>query len=110
MQHLPKGVHDREGCSVFQVVGPGDIGVRSAVNVGEPYRSGEVFRVGDLVSVDLVRHSRVAGSRNGPFLRLSDCSGWLFEMKNGECCMQEVPVQSGLWCFYCRTNSQIPSY
>jgi len=74
MQHLPQGVQDQEGCFVYQVLTP--LGVRSALNVGhELFKSGAIFSTGELVSVDLIRPSRIEGSTNGPFLRLSDGSG-----------------------------------
>ena len=100
MQHLPQGVQDREGCFVYECVDNSPIEVRSKCNVGDEYRTGAVLKHGDLVSVDLVRHSRVNGSNNGPFLRLSDCSGWVFEKKYGNRMMVELPVETGLWCFY----------
>lgn len=42
----------------------------------------------------------MAGSTNGPFLRLSDTSGWLFEKKYGEVVAKRLPVEKGLWAFY----------
>lgn len=58
------------------------------------------FENDDLVSVDLIRPSRVAGSTNGPFLRLSDNSGWIFEKKYGAVMAKRLPVDKGLWTFY----------
>lgn len=53
----------------------------------------------ELVSVDYIRKSRYKHG-NGPFLRLSDGSGWLFEHKKNERVMKQVPVQDGLWIMY----------
>jgi len=36
---------------------------------------------------------------NGPFLRLTDGSGWLFETVRGERVLDQVPVETGLWPF-----------
>lgn len=98
MQHLPQGVKDEEGCFVYQLLKPLD--VRSQQNVGDEYKTGKVFNPGELVSVDLFRPSRLPDSTNGPFLRLADQSGWLFEKKFGDVVMRRIPVESGLWCFY----------
>ena len=68
MQHLPVGVEDEEGCFVYQAVG--GIEVRSYLDAEDKSRAGNSFPNGSLVSIDLVRPSRAAGSNNGPFLRL----------------------------------------
>jgi hypothetical protein len=99
MQHLPAGVEDEEGCFVYQSCGGHGIEVRSYLDVGDKSRAGSSFPEGFLVSIDLVRPSRVAGSNNGPFLRLSDCSGWLFARTGGEVVMKRIPVETGLWVF-----------
>ena len=39
---------------------------------------------------------RYPNSTNGPFLRLTDDSGWLFETKHGETLLQRSPVTNGL--------------
>jgi hypothetical protein len=36
---------------------------------------------------------------NGPFLRLTDGSGWLFETVRGERVLDQVHVETGLWPF-----------
>lgn len=57
-------------------------------------------REGDLVCVDLIRHSR-DNKENGPFLRLSNHTGWLFEKKDGIKIMERLTnVKEGLWAFY----------
>ena len=52
----------------------------------------------DLVVVDVIRESPYDNG-NGPFLRLADGSGWLFEKKLGERAMISIPIQSGHWVF-----------
>lgn len=100
MQHLPQGVKDEEGCFVYEVINENGVDVRSTQDVSDESRTQVSFSPGELVSVDLVSPSRVADSKNGPFLRLSDRSGWLFERKYGEQMMRRVPIQSGLWVVY----------
>jgi hypothetical protein len=102
MQHLPQGVKDEEGCFVYQCTTPGGIGTRTIPSVATEDKSGEfVLELSEMVSVDLVRHSREPDSTNGPFLRLSDASGWVFERKYGEQVMRRVHVEKGqLWTFY----------
>lgn len=100
MEHLPQGVKDEDGCFVYQVVSSIPLKVRSQPNVGDEYKTGVFFEPNDLVSVDLVRPSRCPGSINGPFLRLSDASGWLFEKKYGETAMKRISVQTGLFTFF----------
>ena len=98
MEDLHTGAKDTEGCFVYKV-DSGRIGVRSRLNVGDEYQTDEAFDAGELISIDLIRPSRVVGSTNGPFLRLSDGSGWLFEKKYGDAMMTKIPVSIGLWSF-----------
>lgn len=84
-------------CYVYRVIH--DIGVRTAPNVGEEYRTDRAFSSGDLVSIDSILDF-VSHNQCGPYLRLSDGSGWLFARDSQGVVMQEVPVQAGLWTFY----------
>jgi hypothetical protein len=52
----------------------------------------------DIVVVDVIRESPYENG-NGPFLRLADGSGWLFEKKLGEVAMHSIPIQRGYWVF-----------
>ena len=52
----------------------------------------------DIVVVDVIRDSPYENG-NGPFLRLADGSGWLFEKKLGEVAMHSIPIQRGRWVF-----------
>lgn len=103
MEHLPLGVKDEEGCFVYQYVGGGSIGIRTCQSVDDKYFHQDqnmTISNGELVSIDLVSPSRSPGSTNGPFLRLSDREGWLFEKKYDKLMMKRIPVSSGLWCFF----------
>lgn len=80
-------------------------GVRDFPNVGDEYRSENVqdFKRGDFVSVDLICPSRLDDrneSVNGPFLRLADKTGWLFEQIYDETVLVRVPLEVGFWTFY----------
>ena len=99
MEHLPQGVKDSEGCFVYQFIGENSIAARSHQNLGHQCKTDLTFENGELVSIDLVSPSRLVGSTNGPFLRLSDREGWLFEKKFGNAMMARIPVTVGLWCF-----------
>jgi hypothetical protein len=109
MQHLPEGVKDEEGCFVYQITTSNqngiDIAVRSELSLGDECFKGLSFKDGELVSVDLVRPSRVSGSKYSPFLRLSEASEWLFERKYGDIVMKRMSVAAGLWAFFVDNGS-----
>lgn len=104
MQNFTEAQRQTHGCFVYQITaeanGADAIAVRSALNVGDEHRTDLCFYKDDLVSVDLIRPSRRSGSNNGPFLRLTDNSGWLFEKKYGGNMARRLPVEKGLWAFY----------
>jgi hypothetical protein len=100
MENIPGDKCDEYGCFVYHVLESAHIEVRTCKNVEDKFRSGLIIEVGGLVSVDFISPSRHAASTNGPFLRLTDDSGWLFEKKYGEIVLERVPVTIGLWCFY----------
>ena len=58
----------------------------------------------EMVVVDVVRDSPFKHG-NGPFLRLADGSGWLFEYKHKEKMMEEVPIDLGRWVFRVRNGN-----
>jgi hypothetical protein len=94
---------DEDGCFVFQVHGgdrDGGVEVRKGLDVSDLTRTGLDFHHGELVACDLIRHSRVPYSANGPYLRLADHTGWLFVHKHGTRRMRQVPVKIGLWAFF----------
>jgi hypothetical protein len=98
MENIPGDKCDEYGCFVYHVLR--EIEVRTCKQVDDKSRSGLTFEEGRLVSIDLIRPSRISKSKNGPFLRLTDDSGWLFEKKYGETILQRLSVTTGLWCFY----------
>ena len=98
MENIPGDKSDEYGCFVYHVLKT--VNVQTCKSVDDKSGSGQSFNEGDLVSIDLIRPSRFSKSKNGPFLRLTDDSGWLFEKKSGEIFLQRLPVTSGLWCFY----------
>ena len=91
-------MNDAEGCFVYQVIEA--IAVKSRCNVSKKYDTIDAFHPGEMVSIDLVRPSRIQGSNNGPFLRLSDGEGWLFEQKEERVIMKRISVSVGFWSFF----------
>lgn len=94
---------DKEGCFVYQFTFPSaSVSSRSKVSVEGRHKTDFALKNGELVAVDLIRASRSPpGQRkNGPFLRLADGSGWLFEYQHGDKLMTRVPVATGLWRFF----------
>jgi hypothetical protein len=74
------------------------VGVRTKPNVTDASRDSDSVREGGMVAIDLRQPSAYPTSTNGPFLRLASYNGgWLFETKNGEPMMEEVPTEKGLW-------------
>jgi hypothetical protein len=107
MQHFNTGTvnsttWDEEGCFVFQVHGDrgGGVEIRKDLDVSDYTRSGIQFTDGELVACNLIRHSRLPHSTNGPFLRMADHSGWLFVFKHGTRRMRQVTVKAGLWALF----------
>jgi hypothetical protein len=90
------------GCFVYKVLS--GVGLRRAPSVEDKYRLGptKAFATGDIVSVDLVVHETGPGAdvSHGPYLRLSDGSGWLFERKGSTQCLMALDVEEGFWSFY----------
>jgi uncharacterized C2H2 Zn-finger protein len=90
-------ISEEEGCFVFQVIN-NTICVRSQPNILNEDKTRLEFEVGELVSVDLIQHS--SDQNNGPYLRLTDRSGWLFVNCMGQERMRSVHVERGLWAVY----------
>ena len=95
---------DEEGCFVYKVIYDTPVGIRAEPNVAEEAkRQDKAVSPGDLVSIDLIRHVKGTdkNNTNGPYLRLSDGSGWLFVYKMGIRAMKRLPVQMNqIWTFY----------
>ena len=73
--------------------------MRSAPFADDNVKTPVIVNQGELVAADLRRQGRSPGKPHGPFLRLSDGDGWLFERKDNVTMMQEVQVTAGLWCY-----------
>ena len=84
---------------LFVYVAVTDLVVRSRTTVSEESKTAFVIRKGQLVAADIIRHSPNQGADNGPFLRLTDRSGWLFEYKYSDQVLQSLPVEVGTWMF-----------
>ena len=88
---------EEEGCFVFEVVN-NEISARSQPNILTEDKTRLEFEIGELVSIDLIQHS--LDKNNGPYLRLTDRSGWLFASCMGQERMRRVPVERGIWPVY----------
>jgi hypothetical protein len=84
------------GLFAYRSIGP--IAVRRKTNVGDKMKTGRVIADDEIVVADLIRESPF-NIGNGPFLRLDDGSGWLFEKKYGEATMEKIPIEMGRWTF-----------
>lgn len=80
---------EEQGTFVYEVLA-NVVTVRSHSTSGDQFRSDVRFVKGDLVAVDLVRPSRVPSE--GPYLRLSDGSGWLMEMHGTKSALVRVSL------------------
>jgi hypothetical protein len=75
-----------------------DLVIRKVPNIAWNMRRDDELRLphGDMVAVHQIRTSPYSQG-NGPFLQLTDGSGWLFESRNGSAVMEQVPVETGHW-------------
>lgn len=82
---------------VYQVLDK--VEVRSKPSVEDACRAGLSYSPGDLVHVDYVLFSS-ADSNYGPYMRLTDGTGWLFEKKNGKSILSPATsIERGLWAY-----------
>jgi hypothetical protein len=72
------------------------ISIRATTFLGEEFKTSRSVQKDEIVAVDIVRESPYQHG-NGPFLRLTDGMGWLFEHKRHEVAMKEMPVEVGSW-------------
>jgi hypothetical protein len=70
--------------------------VRHRPNCSEAAKTSFAVLANEMVVVDIVRESPYDNG-NGPFLRIADGSGWLFERKLGVLAMEPVPIATGKW-------------
>jgi hypothetical protein len=76
-----------------------NLAIRIEPDVDDSARTSRIISKGEIVDVDVIRKSSGDGLVNGPFLRLTDGSGWLFEKKHGKAVMAPLHVISGTWTF-----------
>mmetsp|Transcript_45622 Transcript_45622/g.138639 ORF Transcript_45622/g.138639 Transcript_45622/m.138639 type:complete len:381 (-) Transcript_45622:203-1345(-) len=94
-------MEDEHGCSVWRVVRKAEVWRTIDEDDKTSNCMGIKYEVGDLISVDLVRSSTSPGGADvGPFLRLTDGTGWLYECKNSVRYTEKLPVENGHWEFY----------
>lgn len=125
--NLAETTHEYDDCLIYMVDSPAGIGIRCFPTTDDKAKTGRSFNYKDLVSVDKVVESSCIMQhgtpietnkthrtkainneksdnkkilQNGPFVRLSDDSGWIFESKDGRQILKPVPVVNGLWTFY----------
>lgn len=79
---------EEQGTFVFEVLFD-SVTVRTHPGGAEALNETDIhFKKNDLVAIDLIRPSRVP--TDGPFLRLSDGSGWLLEKEGGKTALERV--------------------
>jgi len=74
------------------------VSIRSKCQLGDDFKTHRIVQEGELVAVDVVQESPYPNG-NGPFLRLTDGSGWLFARKRNQITMEEIKVEFGSWSF-----------
>ncbi|GFH53554.1 hypothetical protein CTEN210_10030 [Chaetoceros tenuissimus] len=107
--HINAWVFDRRGdykmllpessvkIGLFAYKAVSTLAIRNEPSMEEESKTTDIVRDGDIVVADAVQVADLSSS--GPFLRLVDGRGWLFEYKNGDRVMEEIPVFSGKWRF-----------
>jgi hypothetical protein len=76
--------------------------IRSIPSTTEDCMTRYIIKAGEMVAVDIIRESPtldddVDDGGDGPFLRLTDGSGWLFEYKRDVKVMEQVGIRHGAW-------------
>jgi hypothetical protein len=77
-----------------------DMAVRESPTTAIHAMTSKAVPRNQIVMVDWIlqhQHRDTENEDDGPYLRLTDGSGWLFEYKSGNCTMQSVPVKLGTW-------------
>jgi len=74
-----------------------EIDIRSMARVGDDLRTGWSIKKNHIVTVNLIVESPFPNSGNGPYLRLTDGTGWLFVSKDNQKVMRQLPIEEGLW-------------
>jgi hypothetical protein len=73
------------------------LAVRNDITISNESMTDISIEKDEIIAVDFVRESPFNAEFNGPFLHLTDGSGWLFEKKQEERVMERVTVQEGKW-------------
>jgi hypothetical protein len=99
--------HVQEGAFAYAVINP--LGIRTAPNVRDDSKDPKQPTLvrGDVCLVDLIRSSPDHGM-NGPFLRIPNGIGWVFEYKHRERIMQAVAMETGFWKLQLLTDTVVP--
>jgi len=74
-----------------------EIDIRSMARVGDDLRTGWSIKKNHIVTVNLIVEPPFPNSGNGPYLRLTDGTGWLFVSKDNQKVMRQLPIEEGLW-------------
>ncbi len=84
------------GLFAFRITSLNGMSIRKSFHVGDGTNCTNVtVKKGDIVLADIVRYSPLDNG-NGPFLRLTDGSGWLFQHKHGGSpLLEEIPITTG---------------
>ena len=89
-----------QGLFAHRCIGPARSGLRAWATIKDTAKMGLSVKANDLVVADaVIEEKSISGSEsvNGPFLHLTNCSGWLFERKIGNAELTPVPIESGSW-------------
>jgi hypothetical protein len=81
---------------LFAFVASHSISVRREPTVSDSSRTRRTVHEGDVVVGDLVR-DHPYHRFHGPFVRLTDGSGWVFQQKQGHVAMEPMDVETGRW-------------
>jgi hypothetical protein len=84
------------GLFAFRMISSDGMAIRKFCHVGDGTNNTDAtVKPGEIIVADIVRHSPLHNG-NGPFLRLTDGSGWLFQHKH-DCrpLLEEVPITNG---------------
>ena len=84
------------GLFAFRMTSTNGMAIRKSCHVGDGTNTTKAtIQQGEIVVADIIRHSPLDNG-NGPFLRLTDGSGWLFQHKlGGSPLLEEIPITNG---------------
>ena len=97
------------GLFAFRVTSKDGIGIRKSCHVSDRTDNMANIHVkcGEIIVADIVRQSPLHNG-NGPFVRLTDGSGWLFQHKNGsDPLMEEISITKGIFQLRIRSSTGI---